>query len=136
MQIKVVLADDSEVMRAAMRQNLAQERRISIVGEAPNFVATMQMIDDFKPDVLILDLHMPESGDFTPQFVKSQIACVPHTLAVSLANDDEARALAESYGAEALLDKMNLYSELVPTIMLCVSDRHSQKDRDMPNTVQ
>lgn len=36
---------------------------------------------------------------------------------MSVANDDEAKALADSYGARVLLDKMKLYPELIPTIL-------------------
>lgn len=43
-------------------------------------------------------------------------------LAVSFSNDDEARALAESYGAVGLLDKMKLYSELLPAISRCLEN--------------
>ena len=72
MGIKVV-ADDSDVMRLAMRKTLKEEPRIEIVGEAATFAATMQMISDFKPEVLLLDLHMPQKRDYTPDFVKSQL---------------------------------------------------------------
>lgn len=50
--------------------------------------------------------------------MKSQLQCVC-TLAVSLSNDAEAKALAESYGAVSLLDKLNLYNEMIPAIMRC-----------------
>ncbi len=53
-----------------MRKTLAEEPRIEIVGEAATFDATMRMISDFKPEVLLLDLHMPEKREFTPDFVK------------------------------------------------------------------
>ena len=49
--------------------------------------------------------------------VKSQLNCIKNTLAISFANDEEARSLAASYGAAALLDKMSLYTELLPAIM-------------------
>jgi hypothetical protein len=68
--------------------------------------------------VLLLDLHLPEKRAISPELVKAQLRCVC-TLAISLYNDDEAVALAESYGAVSLLDKMNLYRELVPAIMRC-----------------
>jgi DNA-binding NarL/FixJ family response regulator len=116
MPIKVFLADDSDVMRSVIRRTLQEEPSIEVVGEAPSFDKTMQMIADCKPDVLLLDLHLPKKWDFTPELVKAQLGSVC-TLAVSLANDDEANALAESYGASALLDKMNLYHQLVPAIM-------------------
>jgi len=38
-------------------------------------------------------------------------------LAISVANDDEAKSMAESIGAAKLLDKMNLSQELIPTIL-------------------
>src|ERR1700745_2154815 len=38
-------------------------------------------------------------------------------LAISLANDDEAKALAENIGAAKFLDKMNLSRELIPAIL-------------------
>jgi two-component system capsular synthesis response regulator RcsB len=114
--IKVVLADDSDVMRSAIRRIVEKEHRIEVVGEAVTFAKTIQMIGDIKPDVLLLDLHLAEERNFTPEMVKSQLGCVS-VLAVSFSNDDEARELAKSYGAVSLLDKMKLYQEMVSAIM-------------------
>lgn len=114
--IKLLLADDSVIMREAIKKLLAEEPRIKIVGEAPSFAAAMQMIADTKPDVLLLDLHLPQKRDLQPLLVKSQLRCVDYTLAISFANDEEAKSLAAGYGAVALLDKMSLYSELLPAI--------------------
>ena len=114
--IKLLLADDSDIMRVAIKNLLAEESRIRIVGEAPSFAVAMQMIVNYKPDVLLLDLHLPQKRDLQPPLVKSQLRCVDYTLAISFANDEEAKSLAASYGAVALLDKMSLYSELLPAI--------------------
>ena len=119
MSIKVLLADDSHVMLATIRKRLAEDSRIQLVGAVSSFAAMMQMISDFKPEVLLLDLHLPEERHFTPDFIKSQLGSVPHTLAVSSSNDAEAKALAASYGAESLLDKMKLYEQMIPAIMGC-----------------
>ena len=59
MSIKVLLADDSHVMLAAIRKRLPEDSRIRLVG-VPSFAAMMQMISDFKPKVLLLDLHLLE----------------------------------------------------------------------------
>jgi DNA-binding NarL/FixJ family response regulator len=117
---KVLIADDSEVMRTAIRKMLQEESNIDVVGEASSFADTMQKIADLKPDVLLLDLHMPEKRDFTPAVVKSQLGTV-RTVAVSFSNDSESKALAESYGAATLLDKMKLYNEMIPAILHCQS---------------
>jgi response regulator of citrate/malate metabolism len=86
------------------------------------FAKTIQMIGDLKPEVLLLDLHMAEKRAFTPELVKSQLACVC-TLAVSFSNDDEARQLAQRYGAVTLLDKMKLFTDMIPAIIRCQSER-------------
>jgi DNA-binding NarL/FixJ family response regulator len=112
---KVLIADDSEVMRTAIRKTLEEETNIHIVGEASNFAETIQMVGDFKPDVLLMDLHMAEKRNFAPALVKAQLGTVC-TLAISFANDGDSKSLAESYGAVTLLDKMTLYTEMLPAI--------------------
>jgi CheY-like chemotaxis protein len=115
--IKVLLADDSEIMREAIKKLLVDEPRIQIVGEASSFPAAMQAVADFKPELLLLDLHLPQKRDLQPPLVKAQLNCIKCTLAISFANDEEAQSLAASYGAVALLDKMSLYTELLPAIL-------------------
>jgi DNA-binding NarL/FixJ family response regulator len=124
---KVLIADDSPVMRKAIRRTLEEESFINIVGEASSFSEMMQMISDLKPDVLLLDLHLPEDREVSPALLKSQLGSV-RTVAISFSNDEESKTLAESYGATTLLDKMALYDEMIPVIRGC----HTQ----LPQRVQ
>jgi len=114
--IRVLLADDSDIMRTAIGGLLKNEPDVELVAETNSFSNLIQMVADFRPEILLMDLHLPEKRDFTPDFVKSQLAGVP-TIAISISNDDEARELAANYGIPMLLDKMKLYEELVPTIL-------------------
>lgn len=119
MPIKVLLADDSDSMRSVIRSTLQKEPRIEVVGEASSFGKTVQMITDFKPDVLVMDVYFAEKRDFAPSLVKSLLVGVRSVVAVSSSNDDDAKILARSYGAYALLHKMSLVHHLVPTILQC-----------------
>jgi two-component system response regulator DevR len=117
MSIKVLLVDGSDVMRSAIRQLLKNELGIEVIGTATSFAEALVLTAALKPDILLMDPHMPDEREYTPESVKSQILL--HTkcvVAISLWNDDDAKVLAESFGAHALLDKMNLYSELIPAI--------------------
>jgi DNA-binding NarL/FixJ family response regulator len=117
MSIKLLVLDDSDVMRAAIRQLLTKELGIEVVGTATSFAEGLALTAALKPDVLLMDLHMSDEREYPPELVKSQILL--HTkciVAISLWNDDEAKALAEGFGAHVLLDKMKLYSELIPAI--------------------
>jgi DNA-binding NarL/FixJ family response regulator len=118
----VLIADDSEAMRTAIRKTLEERSNTNIVGEASTFADTRQKIVDLKPDVLLLDLmldlRLPQKWACAPALVKAQLGTVC-TLATSLSNETEAKALAQSYGAAALLDKMTLYTDMVPAIRRC-----------------
>jgi DNA-binding NarL/FixJ family response regulator len=117
MSIKLLLVDDSDVMRSAIRQLLKKELGIEVIGTATNFAEALALTAALKPDVLLMDLHMKDEREYTPELIKPQILL--HTkciVAMSLWNDDDAKALAKSFGAHVLLDKMNLYSELIPAI--------------------
>jgi chemotaxis response regulator CheB len=117
MPIKVLLADDSDIMRGAIARVLKEDPSLELVGEAANFAETIQLTGILKPDVLLLDLHMPDEDDYPPQRVKTQMlqhnVCI---VAMSVWSDAKARALAEGFGAKVFLDKTNLYLTLIPAI--------------------
>jgi len=58
--IKVLIADDHAVFRDGLRKLLEGADEISVVGEASNGNECIKMLDKFKPDILLLDLRMPE----------------------------------------------------------------------------
>ena len=116
--MQMLIADDSEAMRTAIRKTLEEESNINIVGEASTFADTRQKIVDLKPDVLLLDLRLPQKWACAPALVKAQLGTVC-TLATSLSNDTETKALAQSYGAATLLKKITLYTDIAPAIRRC-----------------
>jgi two-component system, NarL family, response regulator DevR len=117
MSIKLLLVDGSDVMPSAIRQLLKKELGIEVIGTATSFAETLVLTAALNPDVLVMDPHIPDEREYTPELVKSQILLYTKCIvAISLWNDGDTKALAESFGAHVLLDKMNLYSELVPAI--------------------
>jgi CheY-like chemotaxis protein len=115
--IKVLVADDADVMRRAIRSLLATDSEIQLVGEAANCAQAVQMTRDLKPQIVVMDVHMFDKSDLAGSHVKACLDTVPsQLLAISFANDEDTEALADSFGAAVLLDKMNLAIELIPTI--------------------
>jgi DNA-binding NarL/FixJ family response regulator len=118
MCIKVLVADDTPVMRKAIRTLLGGEPEIQLVGEAENFAESLSLTREFNPHVVILDLHMPDSANLTPMNVSEGLrAYQAVVLAISVWHDEDTRSLARSYGASTLLDKMGLDQELIPAVM-------------------
>jgi DNA-binding NarL/FixJ family response regulator len=58
--IRVLLADDHAIFRDGLRKLLENEDDITIVGEASNGNQAIQMLSKLKPDILLLDLRMPD----------------------------------------------------------------------------
>jgi DNA-binding NarL/FixJ family response regulator len=58
--IRVVIADDEPVVRAALRALLEEEADLAVVGEAGDGVEAVCATERLRPDVLLLDLAMPE----------------------------------------------------------------------------
>jgi two-component system response regulator DegU len=118
--IKVLVADDSEVIRRGIRQLLALQNTIEVVGEAASYAQTIQMASTLRPRLVVLDLHMPDERHVTPEEVKTCLTPGSELLAISVWNDESADVLAQSLGATILLDKANLARTLIPTIVrLC-----------------
>lgn len=109
MPIEVLLADDAEIIRKGIRRLLRDQSDIVIVGEAATFPEAIQKAQELRPDIVVLDLRMAKGVTMPPN--------CPKVLAISIANDDEAKAEAIKMGASRLLDKMNLSQELIPAIL-------------------
>jgi DNA-binding NarL/FixJ family response regulator len=116
MCVKVFLADDADVMRKAIRSLLSNREDISVVGEASNFLETIQKTTELHPDLIILDLNMPDRSHIAPSEAK-RLLNGAKVLAITLGTDDLEEELLESVGAVRLLDKAELSNELIPAIL-------------------
>ncbi len=57
--IRVVLADDHAIVRKGTREFLEEDTAITIVAEASNGLEACSLVDEFQPDVAVLDIQMP-----------------------------------------------------------------------------
>jgi two-component system, NarL family, response regulator NreC len=116
MCVKVFLADDAAVMRKAISSLLSNREDIAVVGEASNFYETIRKTADLHPDLIILDVNMPDRNRIAPSEVK-RLLNGARVLAITLGADDVAQELLASVGAARVLDKMDLADQLIPAIL-------------------
>ncbi|HEX6653499.1 MAG TPA: response regulator transcription factor, partial [Thermoleophilaceae bacterium] len=62
MEVKIVLADDHEVVRNGLRMVLETESGFEVVAEAGDLETTRRYVKAHRPDVLVLDLNLPEGS--------------------------------------------------------------------------
>ena len=58
--VKVLIVDDSVFMRTVIRDMLAEDASIEIVGTAANGLDALEKIQSFSPDLVTLDIEMPK----------------------------------------------------------------------------
>jgi DNA-binding NarL/FixJ family response regulator len=99
--MRVLIADDHELVRMALR-GVLEEADIEVVGEAPGGLAAVEMCDTLQPDVLLLDMRMPDlSGTEVCQRLSDGGTRTKIVILSSFADDDDIfgamRAGASSY---------------------------------------
>jgi len=87
MHIRVLLADDHKIMREGLRSLLAKEEEIEVVSEAENGRQTLELVRQVKPDVVVMDISMPDLNgiEATQRIVSHEPA--PKVLALSMHSD-------------------------------------------------
>jgi DNA-binding NarL/FixJ family response regulator len=83
--IRVALADDHEVFVEGLRMVLSVEDDLEVVATAPDGRSALRMLDEHKPDVLVLDVHMPSTD--IEQVVATARRSAPATRLLMLSAD-------------------------------------------------
>jgi DNA-binding NarL/FixJ family response regulator len=114
--IRVILADDHVVVRAGLRAVLGAAKDIEIIGEARNGREAVTMAERFQPDVVVMDLDMPDTDGVaaTKEIVAKGLAARVLVLTMH-AEEDYLVPLLEA-GAAGYLVKSAADRELVDAV--------------------
>lgn len=83
--IRTVLAEDHPLMRSSLRLLLDHEVDFEVVAEAGNLASTQQAVERLRPQVLVLDLCMPDGSSV--EVIDSLRARMPQTHIVALTTE-------------------------------------------------
>ena len=114
--IRVMLVDDHDDFRRGLAAMLAASSTCEVVGEAVDGRTAVKHALDLQPDVILMDLHMPELNGIE---ATSQIACSsPHIgiVVLTMMEDDESVFAAVRAGARGYLLKGSRRQEIVRAI--------------------
>jgi|HubBroStandDraft_2_1064218.scaffolds.fasta_scaffold200266_2 two-component system response regulator NreC len=73
MAIRVLLAEDSECVRRGIGQVLSSQDGIELVGESTDFSQTIRLANELQPEVIIMDLHMPDETKIPSRDFRSHL---------------------------------------------------------------
>lgn len=112
MPIRVLLADDHSLVRAGIRSLLQKIAGVQVVAEAENGMEALELIKKFKPDVVLMDIAMPELDGLSATARVTKDFPDVRVIILSMHSDQEYVLRALRAGAKGYLLKGARSSEL------------------------
>jgi CheY-like chemotaxis protein len=114
--IRVLFADDHKVMRQGLIRLVAGKPGILVVGEACNGREALEKVRLIKPDVVVMDISMPEMGGIeATRHIKTELPDV-RVIGLSMHEDEHIAQVMREAGAEASLSKTTSSAKLLKAI--------------------
>jgi two-component system, NarL family, response regulator NreC len=114
--IRVVIADDHNLVRHGIRALLEKQPDILVIGEADNGLEALKIIKHLMPDIAILDINMPILGGLEVIKELHDQNIQTNTMILSMYSDEALVAQSLRYGAKGYLLKSSVTDELIGAI--------------------
>jgi two-component system nitrate/nitrite response regulator NarL len=114
--IRILVADDHAIFRDGLRKLLEVADDVTIVGEASNGVECVKMLAKFKPDILLLDLRMPEKDGLGVLEEVNFDSLPTRVIVLTAAEDDRDVVRAMRLGARGVVLKQSASDLLLKSI--------------------
>ena len=116
MRKRVLIADDNTSVRHVIRMFLCAHQEIEICGEAVDGLDTVEKAQRLKPDLLLLDLVMPEiNGAMVASILKRKMPNL-RIILFTMYSENVSKALSSAIGVDAVLSKPDGMSHVVESI--------------------
>jgi DNA-binding NarL/FixJ family response regulator len=123
MKIRILLADDHAILRRGLRALLERESELEVVGEAADGRETVKMAEELSPDVVVLDVTMPNLNGIEAARQICGQGKPTAVLVLSMHSDEGYVLRALRAGARGYLLKEAVESELILGIRAVASGK-------------
>jgi len=115
-KLRVLIADDSATIRETLRRACKVFPRLEVIGHASDGAVALKAIREFKPEVAILDIHMPKmTGIEVLEAVKrEELECI--VLVFTGASEEVYRKKCLALGAGYFFDKGTDFDKFLATL--------------------
>ncbi|MBK8711251.1 MAG: response regulator transcription factor [Niastella sp.] len=121
-QIKIAIADDHKIFRDGIKMALSGKPNLKMLWEAEDGKDMMHKIGIKKPDVLLMDIRMPEiDGINAIQIIRKEYEGIK-IIVLSMYDDQQMISKMMEMGANAYLTKTTDPEEIYEAILTCMND--------------
>lgn len=114
--MNILLVDDSDIIRQAISNILSKVEGIASIREVSNVKKALILINDYRPDVVIMDIHLRSGNGLNIlKFIKENFSNI---MVIILTNDalPEYRKICDDFGADYFFDKSSEFEKIVDVI--------------------
>ena len=114
--MRVLIADDNELIRRGIAGILSADKDIEICGEAADSIETLKKAEELSPDLILLDVSMPgTNGLNTARVLRQQLPSLK-ILIISQHDFNQLLPRALEAGAHGCIDKGRIAADLLLTV--------------------
>ncbi len=121
MSISIILADDHKIIRDGLKSLLDKQPNMSVAGEAENGRRAVQLAIECQPDVIVMDITMPDMNGMEAAQQLSRELPNSKIIALSMHSDKRFVAGMLKAGAAGYLLKNSAFDELIDAIHTVLS---------------
>jgi len=123
-EIRIVVADDHPIVRQGLRQTIEAERGLKVVAEATDGLTALDQIKSFKPEVVVLDIDMPELDGFgVVRALRGEKISV-EIVFLTIHRDEDFFNEAINLGAKGYVLKDSALTDIVNCVKLVAAGKH------------
>jgi len=120
-KVKIVLVDDDPLVRAGLRIILSSASDLELVGEADDGNRALAVVREHRPDVVLMDIRMPEMDGITATAALRRLLPAPQVIVLTTFHADEQVLNALRAGAGGFLLKDTPPADIVNAVRLVAS---------------
>jgi len=130
--VRILMVDDHAILRRGMSLMIAREPDLELAGEAGTIADALEAAAQTAPDVVILDIHLPDGSGISAIAPLRQLRPPPGIVVLSMYGDFEHVRRAFAEGADAYVVKSSTEDALLDAVRT-VAAGGSYRDPSLPN---
>jgi DNA-binding NarL/FixJ family response regulator len=115
-EVRVLIADDHDVVRKGLRYSIEEDPQMKVVGEAGNGETALAMIRKLQPDIAVLDIDMPKLDGLAVSRELRKLGIETNIVFLTLHTDEDLFRAAVELGCRGYLLKDSATQEIVASL--------------------
>ena len=113
---RILIVDDAPTVRESLRWLLEDESGLIVIGDAGNGGEAIQLALNLKPDLVLLDIELPDMDGFTVAKQIKSMRNPPRIILLSMHNDALSKKRGAEAGCDAFVGKEFGWGVLLPVV--------------------